>query len=441
MEEEIKRLRWRASVMRMQSYVVLLLVVGTIGIGSYFFYFAGQLAEDKLEGVVADLLGLRQSVSEALDRSREELTQIGVDYSTSRLAIDQSSDRLISSTIALAEKVDSIAAEVRDVDAFLRSLETLNLEQVRSSLEADLERASRQLISTSDDVVQTLREEWTQQGGKEADLPIGCAITGKSSAISEFDEIECPFEDYPPSHSAFATCFGRATSDVTTGIPTTTFTCRRQLFSVPEPNFIGAVSPFMSVLVEMERGLEVFDQAEVKFSTLEVSAAPEIDSFVGSFEELRSLTDSFPGSELPDSINIDLGILQSLSDTLSEIESASQSMSFFGIGELTEDQSFYNFVDETTIRVTVVVLIIFLVQILVNLFRYSTRLAGFYDARADALKIAINSGISITSSDFHALVMSLAPDNIDFGRGQKSPIDSAVELSRQIVSVGKSQGN
>ncbi len=84
------------------------------------------------------------------------------------------------------------------------------------------------------------------------------------------------------------------------------------------------------------------------------------------------------------------------------------------------------------IRGATILLIAFLVQILVNLYRYNTRLASYYDARADAVLMTRFVGL-----DFEKLVHLLSPDGFDFGRQPKSPAGNAVELAREILRVGR----
>ncbi|MDP5215784.1 hypothetical protein Q5Y75_01000 [Ruegeria sp. 2205SS24-7] len=81
-------------------------------------------------------------------------------------------------------------------------------------------------------------------------------------------------------------------------------------------------------------------------------------------------------------------------------------------------------------RVGAMLLIIFLVQILVNLYRYNTRLASFYEGRADALEIAP----SPAASGFTELIHAISPDNLDFGKTPASPAEHAVTLAREVLA-------
>jgi hypothetical protein len=63
-------------------------------------------------------------------------------------------------------------------------------------------------------------------------------------------------------------------------------------------------------------------------------------------------------------------------------------------------------------------LILFLVQILITLYRYSTRVSAFYEARADALQLASE----VDALSLKELVDALSADKVDFG---KAPVPSS----------------
>ena len=73
-------------------------------------------------------------------------------------------------------------------------------------------------------------------------------------------------------------------------------------------------------------------------------------------------------------------------------------------------------------RFGVVLIIGFLVQILVNLYRYNTRLAAFYSSRHDALLL------SKQSVGLQNLVAIMSPDNLDFGKNPRTPAEEAASL-------------
>ncbi|MEQ8784196.1 MAG: hypothetical protein RIE06_31400 [Roseibium album] len=73
-------------------------------------------------------------------------------------------------------------------------------------------------------------------------------------------------------------------------------------------------------------------------------------------------------------------------------------------------------------RFGILVVVIFLVQILVGVYRYSLRLAAFYSARADALTAGVDrkTGLGDWGVDF-------MPDTIDFGRHPIAPAQYVVD--------------
>ena len=81
-----------------------------------------------------------------------------------------------------------------------------------------------------------------------------------------------------------------------------------------------------------------------------------------------------------------------------------------------------------------IVLLLFLVQILVPLYRYNLKLAAYYDARGDALEIW-NERDGGSLEELEGLVGVLSPDTISFGHQPISPIEQAVDLAKHIVST------
>jgi hypothetical protein len=90
-------------------------------------------------------------------------------------------------------------------------------------------------------------------------------------------------------------------------------------------------------------------------------------------------------------------------------------------------------------RVGAVLLLVFLIQILVTLYRYNTRLAAYYEARADALELSIASDGHLNVDMFEATAVILSADRIDFGREPKSPVENGVELAKAVLSAAAGQ--
>jgi len=78
------------------------------------------------------------------------------------------------------------------------------------------------------------------------------------------------------------------------------------------------------------------------------------------------------------------------------------------------------------------VLLLFLLATLGSLYRYNTRIAGFYHARADALELmALDDPPDMER--FEALAGTLAADRVEF-KAAKTPADMATEITKTVVS-------
>jgi hypothetical protein len=87
------------------------------------------------------------------------------------------------------------------------------------------------------------------------------------------------------------------------------------------------------------------------------------------------------------------------------------------------------------IRVAAVLLIVFLVQTFITVFRYMTRLAAYYQARVDALQLAGEQDLAI--ADLQKLTSVLSPEAYDFGKVPRTPAEQAIDLARAIITSQK----
>jgi outer membrane murein-binding lipoprotein Lpp len=76
-------------------------------------------------------------------------------------------------------------------------------------------------------------------------------------------------------------------------------------------------------------------------------------------------------------------------------------------------------------RIGVILVIVFLVQILIGLYRYNTRLITFYSSRHDALQLWDGKPATIEK------LQKIMSPNIDFGREPKHPLE---DLVRQLIA-------
>ena len=81
-----------------------------------------------------------------------------------------------------------------------------------------------------------------------------------------------------------------------------------------------------------------------------------------------------------------------------------------------------------------VLLLIFLVQLLSNLYRYNLRLASFSDSRADFLQL-LDPSMSLSGEALAAILSAEAAVDID--KTPPSPVQHAIELIQTAAAVGK----
>ena len=75
-------------------------------------------------------------------------------------------------------------------------------------------------------------------------------------------------------------------------------------------------------------------------------------------------------------------------------------------------------------------LLLFLVQIFVSLYRYNIKMAAFHDSRADVL-LMLPDFSSLTFEQLSKIAFS---DDMDFTTQERSPTEHAVELAKQIIA-------
>jgi hypothetical protein len=85
----------------------------------------------------------------------------------------------------------------------------------------------------------------------------------------------------------------------------------------------------------------------------------------------------------------------------------------------------------TLTRVSTMLVLIFVTQILVGVHRYNSKLGVFLHTRADALELAAG----IQREEFAILIERLAPTNLEFERVPKAPMDQVVALARELAGV------
>lgn len=131
----------------------------------------------------------------------------------------------------------------------------------------------------------------------------------------------------------------------------------------------------------------------------------------------------FTTPQLPRVSDLDLQFLENLRAHLNTDETK----------KILSEQRTSADITNLSIRLGVLAVVFFLVQILVTTSRYMVRVAGFYDARADALEIAHDMAIE----DFERVVASLGPEGLEFGRQPETPLQVVADATKSAADIIK----
>jgi hypothetical protein len=91
-------------------------------------------------------------------------------------------------------------------------------------------------------------------------------------------------------------------------------------------------------------------------------------------------------------------------------------------------------------RIGAVLILVFLVRVLVTMYRYNIRLATYYDGRGDALQV-----FGLNLGELKKFVAFASPESVEFDTAPKSPLQeaasglgSALEGTAKVVTAAKS---
>jgi hypothetical protein len=98
-----------------------------------------------------------------------------------------------------------------------------------------------------------------------------------------------------------------------------------------------------------------------------------------------------------------------------------------------KDDLFIKLLQTSITRFGLLAVVGFFVSILVSLYRYNVRLAAFYMARADVLRLYAPN---IASSDFALLATVLSP-TVEFGKAPQPPLGQLIEMAKTVKEAGK----
>ncbi|MEP4379767.1 MAG: sialidase family protein [Alphaproteobacteria bacterium] len=91
-------------------------------------------------------------------------------------------------------------------------------------------------------------------------------------------------------------------------------------------------------------------------------------------------------------------------------------------------------------RIAIVALLIYLVQIIVNRYRYLQRISGFYRGRAQAIRLLTASPDAqdiLKGVPFTDLMATLSPDSIGFDKSAEPPTQNLVGMFRDAIRPGR----
>lgn len=127
--------------------------------------------------------------------------------------------------------------------------------------------------------------------------------------------------------------------------------------------------------------------------------------------------------------------LQSLESIDLEIDIGQRRLTEIAADDTTEigqREAYIRLAQSVLVRITLVVLILFLVRLLFNLYRYLTRIAAAYDSKADAIDL-----VSFDPDKLTKLVDAFSTEQFDFGKTPTGPVDQATEIIRAVNGISK----
>ncbi len=113
-------------------------------------------------------------------------------------------------------------------------------------------------------------------------------------------------------------------------------------------------------------------------------------------------------------------------------ERANLRLNYKELVEARADADDWQRLSRISTRVAVLALLIYLVQLCINLYRYNVKLGGFYRGRAQTLRFiaAQPGGQGYTVADLTALFAGLSPDQVGFDRQPTSPMQQIVDIAK-----------
>jgi len=147
---------------------------------------------------------------------------------------------------------------------------------------------------------------------------------------------------------------------------------------------------------------------------------------------LTNLSGYLSGKEVP----AKLGLLHSeMADltgkTLAALEERAQATD-------NDESELQKWLGKSTLpRIFSIIVIFYVVHLLVRLYQYHSRLAGFFEARADGLLLEPHYGKSHQSMELKELIAVLSPESVQYGDLPKNASEEVVEIAKAALAAKK----
>jgi hypothetical protein len=183
---------------------------------------------------------------------------------------------------------------------------------------------------------------------------------------------------------------------------------------------VSNIDKIKAELLEVERRFAVLYDVKRQLFSATIESQPSPNTTDAS--KLRPRAETFPSSL---GVPQDLAAVDQMILILNERQKRmNELLNDAWMKELALERPYndWRYIVATAItRVGVVLIIVFLVQILMGLYRYNTRLTTFYNSRKDLLRVWNGQ-----TGDLAKLSDILAPPRIDFGRDPKHPLEDII---------------
>lgn len=120
------------------------------------------------------------------------------------------------------------------------------------------------------------------------------------------------------------------------------------------------------------------------------------------------------------------------------LESENQKLKDSNVQSKLDQNQIFVLISSAFTRIGSIIILLFLVKILIPLYKYNIKLASYYDARADALKllwIDLSGGDPLNT--FIQLTPALTPQDIDFSKAPETPTEQTIQLLKYVIDSQK----